>query len=298
MTFGTPTYMSPEQAQAKQLDSRSDLYSLGVMLFEMLAGKPPFEGETPLALMLQKVQEQPPTVFHVNPEVRIPAPLDDLITRMLATKPADRPADATAVKTLLAAATAADAGLVQMGPVVVREGTTQKFAASRVPDLAGDAGLETARPEVFPPDKARLPWAWIAGGIAAGVVGIAAALLVMSGGGATTEPASATPAPAAVPAPAAAPATATTPVPAPAPAAPAPTPAAPAPVAVPAVAPAPAAPSPAPAVQPQPRKAGTAAKAPAKAPPPAEPEDDIGRLLKKGSGKTEDEFLLKKAGGR
>ncbi len=61
-TLGTPMYMSPEQLQDGEVDVRSDLYSLGVTLFHVLAGKPPFTGETPLALAMQHVQATPPKV--------------------------------------------------------------------------------------------------------------------------------------------------------------------------------------------------------------------------------------------
>jgi serine/threonine protein kinase len=58
--FGTPTYMSPEQAQNRPLDRRSDLYALGCVLFQLLAGRPPFDGENPLAVLLAHVTETPP----------------------------------------------------------------------------------------------------------------------------------------------------------------------------------------------------------------------------------------------
>ena len=61
-TLGTPMYMSPEQIQEGNVDVRSDLYSLGVTLFHMLAGRPPFTGETPLALAMQHVQAEPPRI--------------------------------------------------------------------------------------------------------------------------------------------------------------------------------------------------------------------------------------------
>ena len=66
---GTPSYMSPEQAQGKDLDGRSDLYSLGVMLFEMATGRRPFENETPYSIAVMQVTEQPPLPRKLNPTI-------------------------------------------------------------------------------------------------------------------------------------------------------------------------------------------------------------------------------------
>ena len=87
-TLGTPMYMSPEQLQDGEVDVRSDLYSLGVTLFHMLAGKPPFAGETPLALAMQHVQAQPPKLSELRDDA--PKPLVKLIDRLLAKKPQER----------------------------------------------------------------------------------------------------------------------------------------------------------------------------------------------------------------
>lgn len=87
-TLGTPMYMSPEQLQDGEVDVRSDLYSLGVTLFHMLAGKPPFSGETPLALAMQHVQAQPPKLHELRPDV--PKSLSMMVERLLAKQPHDR----------------------------------------------------------------------------------------------------------------------------------------------------------------------------------------------------------------
>lgn len=87
-TLGTPMYMSPEQIQEGQVDIRSDLYSLGVTLFHMLAGQPPYLGETPLALAMKHVQAPIPDVRQLRDD--LPDSLVDLIVRLLAKEPADR----------------------------------------------------------------------------------------------------------------------------------------------------------------------------------------------------------------
>ncbi len=87
---GTPEYMSPEQARGQNLDARSDLYSLGIVLYEMLNGKPPFEEPTFLATILMQVQAPPPPL----PDT-VPAPLANyIINRLLAKDPNCRPSNA------------------------------------------------------------------------------------------------------------------------------------------------------------------------------------------------------------
>ena len=65
--MGTATYFSPEQAQGLPVDPRSDLYSLGVVLYEMVTGRPPFTGDTPLAIAYKHVQDQPAPPSHAHP---------------------------------------------------------------------------------------------------------------------------------------------------------------------------------------------------------------------------------------
>jgi len=89
ITVGTPAYMSPEQgAGSKELDVRSDLYSLATVLYEMLAGDPPFSGVNGQAILLRKAADPLPRLRTVRPDV--PPPLEQVIERALARAPADR----------------------------------------------------------------------------------------------------------------------------------------------------------------------------------------------------------------
>lgn len=88
VVVGTPVYMSPEQVQGKKADCRTDIYSLGVTAYHMLAGQPPFKGETAFELALQHVQsEAPPLGKH---RADVPKELEHIIQRMMAKNPDDR----------------------------------------------------------------------------------------------------------------------------------------------------------------------------------------------------------------
>jgi serine/threonine protein kinase len=93
--IGTPAFMSPEQARGKPIDHRSDLFSLGVVLYRLTTGRMPFVGDTVLAVLTSLGVDEPPPVRSLNPGV--PERLAKLIHRMLAKQPADRPASATEV---------------------------------------------------------------------------------------------------------------------------------------------------------------------------------------------------------
>jgi serine/threonine protein kinase len=99
--FGTPEYMSPQQCQGQPVDQRSDLYSLGCILYEMIAGQPPFVGDTPVAVIMAHLTEEArdlPT--HKYPEVK--PSLVSLVRRLLAKEPEDRIESAEEVDRLLA----------------------------------------------------------------------------------------------------------------------------------------------------------------------------------------------------
>ncbi len=86
--MGTATYFSPEQAEGLGVDARSDIYSLGVVLFEMVTGRPPFLGETPVSVASKHVREHPPVPREINPS--IPPDLEAIILKCMAKSPEHR----------------------------------------------------------------------------------------------------------------------------------------------------------------------------------------------------------------
>ena len=102
MLVGTPAYMSPEQASETPLDGRSDIYALGCVLFEMLAGRPPFTGGTPIAIIAQRITGPAPTLGAVG--AAVPPAVEELVSRTLAQQPDDRFQSAAELGRALAAA--------------------------------------------------------------------------------------------------------------------------------------------------------------------------------------------------
>jgi serine/threonine-protein kinase len=102
LILGTPEYMSPEQCSGARVDTRADVYSLGCMLFEMVAGDPPFQGDTVLALLAAQKFRQPPSLAALTTQA--PTWLCDLVTEMLQKDPDRRPQAMAEVAARLASA--------------------------------------------------------------------------------------------------------------------------------------------------------------------------------------------------
>ncbi|MFD6096755.1 serine/threonine-protein kinase [Nocardiopsis flavescens] len=139
MVMGTAQYISPEQASGRPATGSSDLYALGVVAYECLAGEPPFTGDSPVALALAHTRDEPPSL----PE-HIPADLDDLVFLLLSKDPEDRPATAGDVAHM-AAVIRSDAGTGPPTPSAGFGGVAATRVVSAVPDSGRTTGITPRR---------------------------------------------------------------------------------------------------------------------------------------------------------
>ena len=136
MVYGTPEYMAPEQALGQEVDARADLYALGVILFEMLAGVRPFDHESKVTLLGMHVTAPIPKLADKAPGATFPAEIEDIVAKLLAKEAGHRYADA---KALIDAIDAASIDLVDRGVIADLPAPTSMSAPSRVPVPSGQA---------------------------------------------------------------------------------------------------------------------------------------------------------------
>ena len=120
MVFGTPHYMSPEQARGQAIDHRTDIYSLGVILYECLAGRVPFEADTSMGVLTKQIFANPEPIERVAPDARRLGALGSIVMRCLAKDPDDRYASmdelASAIRHVVVDPTGAAARSLGAGP--------------------------------------------------------------------------------------------------------------------------------------------------------------------------------------
>ncbi len=154
--MGTATYFSPEQAQGLQIDPRSDVYSLGVVLYEMVTGRPPFIGDSPVAIAYQHVRETPVPPSHHNPDV--PPEFEAVIMKAMAKNRANRYGSAQDLRSDLLRFSHGQA--VTAEPLLAAADVTGVMAETRAAGAAADGTRVMPRPadvvvEEEPPPKRR-----------------------------------------------------------------------------------------------------------------------------------------------
>jgi serine/threonine-protein kinase len=139
--IGTAQYLSPEQARGEGVDARSDVYSLGCMLYELVTGAPPFTGDSPVAVAYQHVREDPRLPSSINPEV--PPELDAILLKALSKNPANRYQSAADMRTDLLRALAGQR--VEATPVLGDTERTTYLGAAGASPAAWTDGEDDAR---------------------------------------------------------------------------------------------------------------------------------------------------------
>jgi len=168
LVLGTPTYMPPEQAHGEPVDARSDLYSMGVVLYQMLTTRVPFDAPTPLAILFKVVNEEPPRPSSLRPGVD--PNLEAVCLKAMSKKPEDRYPSARKMRAALRASVGLEGHPIADGepppssPAIgmpFREfpPSSRKPGFLPMPVLTSDQSIEGEKPA----EHSRWPWAWMGG---------------------------------------------------------------------------------------------------------------------------------------
>jgi eukaryotic-like serine/threonine-protein kinase len=179
--IGTAQYLSPEQARGERVDARSDLYSAGCLLYELLTGRPPFTGDSPVAIAYQHVREAPVPPSRIDPE--LPAWCDAIVLKAMEKDPADRYQSAGEMRNdvqraLSGAPVAASMHHTEMYNTGTRRLNTQATqvagATSAIPPYAYGSDTAAGRGGDYGEPPRRRAWPWIL---------VGAIILLLIGGG-------------------------------------------------------------------------------------------------------------------
>jgi len=162
--IGTAQYLSPEQARGETVDSRSDIYSAGCLLYELLVGRPPFQGDSPVSVAYQHVREQPVPPSHLDPEIT--PGMDAITLKALAKDPADRYQTAAAMRADISRLLAGQevTARVPVAPIPVPVGATTLAPASPGSDATSviSADEHHTASRVYETSKPRRRWGLLA----------------------------------------------------------------------------------------------------------------------------------------
>ncbi len=181
--IGTAQYLSPEQARGERVDARSDLYSTGCLLYELLTGRPPFTGDSPIAIAYQHVRENPIPPSQVDPE--IPRWADAIVLKAMAKAPGDRYQNAAEMRADIQRAMS---GLPVSAPSAEMLQRTQRMAGPTMvaPPTAAIPGYEYGPGQEPPGGGHGRVWLWVLFGAIVLAAIIAVAYFVLGGGSGKT----------------------------------------------------------------------------------------------------------------
>ena len=190
--IGTAQYLSPEQARGERVDARSDLYSTGCLLYELLTGRPPFTGDSPVAIAYQHVRENPIPPSQVDHE--IPPWADAIVLKAMAKDPAERYQSAAEMRTdiqraLSGVPVAAPPATEMYAPGTQRMGQQTMLAGAGAPTgtMSGYGGPDDGYDDGTGGGRRRALW-WILGAVGVIIVAVLAYLLLNGSGNTASVP--------------------------------------------------------------------------------------------------------------